>query len=532
MNTAPQQETPAPQPEDDNLEFKPWVKLTAWGAVGLGCLSLAYYAFYSWGYASGERSATARAEQSFSDLLQVVEQKNAPEPKAADGHAKLLQLASNPELFAGIENPILQRDARELLICTLIEGDMLDSAENMLREAMPPAKPETPIRARRMLGAASWLARHGKWEPAKEYLQAVEDAYAAWGRGLDAVLREHIELCGRAGLSREALGAELSSLIEKSAAGYPMLCAELHVYLGKLYREQGDHSRADAQFKEALGIISARSQSESELPHVCYGVALYETGDFDNAEKWLVSGLNANNPDDSTDMRAIALRHLATLSLEAGHPLDALRCLHRAEGEATGRIPKDNAFWLCLGDQRAWALYSMHEYEESLAEFRRVLAAASAAEYERLRAQPLEGEARCCLSLGLTQEAVQAAEACVALRERLMAGDPVSLGRVFILLGQAYDQAGQVLPAAEAYGRAAAVLPADHGGKLMALSGQAYALTQARRWQEAAQAWEALLPLLPQEDGTRIERVKERLETCRRKAESAARETPDKPQSE
>lgn len=538
-------ESPTELPPEENLEFKPWVKMVAWGAAGLSCLSLAYYAFYNWGYASGARDATAQAEGCLTDILQVValqdaaaadrEEKEAPQTaegaavQSSPSNEALLQMAHRrAELFAGVANPALRREALGLLLSALIDRDLLGSAEDLLAEVMPPAKPESPVWARRMLQAARWLARHSRWEQAKAYMQCVEDAQAS-ADGLEAALREHVEIIGLAGLPREALCAELASLVEKAAGAHPMLGAELQVYLGKLYREQGDDTRADAHFHAALTAMDARRQEGGALPRVCYGVALYETGERKKAEEWLMAGLADNNPADSTDMRAIALRHLATLCLEAGRPMEALRYLHRAEGEATGRIPKNSSFWLCLGDQRAWALYSMHEYEESLAGFRQVLAAAGE-EHESLRAQPLEGVARCCLSLGQAQEAIRAAADCISLRERLWSGDKVSLGRVYILLGQAYDQGGQVLSAAEAYGRAAAVLPADHGGRLMALSGQAYALTQAQRWQEAAQAWELLLPLLPQEDEARIEHAKERLAACRQKAEAAHHTDSDTPE--
>lgn len=512
---------PSPSPTDQHTaapeeprEFRPAVKIAALVLVVGACLYTGYRVCYKLGREVGFREGLESelvAERVNADAVRNVAY--VLQAASADDATLLDHVRRRVERFAWIKDAAVKREVLEMLLTELMRRDMLVQAEDLLDEVLPPTQPDSPVREQRMLAAARGLAAHGKWDKAGAYLQCVEDALVARSVSTEALLRERVDLLGVAGVPREVLLQELESLAARVAKVYPMLSAELYVYLGKMYREQGTADRADAHFRSALAVMENHEQlGVAALPSVCYGVALYETGEQDKAEEWLKRGVELDE-HVSPDLRAIALRHLATLCIESNQPMTALAYLHRAEGEATGRIAKGSLFWLCLMEQRAWALYTLQDYESALADFRAALAAADGRD-DVLRAQPLEGVARCSVALGRVDDALQAARDCLTLRESLLQGDKVALGRVYNLLGQIYDQAGQVLPAADAYGRAAAVLPENHPARVQVLIGRAYALSQAQQWQAAMQAWEEAIPLIPQEDNAMRQMAQARLEQC------------------
>lgn len=517
MEPAP--EAPATHPEDDDLEFKPWVKIAAWGVAGAACLASVYALFYHWGYADGVASGEV------AERLNLAAEKNIAyvlQTRVA-GDETLLDAAQNhAERLGWMKDAAVKREVQGMLLSTLIERGLLARAESFLDEVLPPAAPENEAWAQRMLQVAHALAQAGKWEKAKLYFAALEGAVEATGLSVESLLRERLAAAVGAGQPRAEVVAALEAALSHAGA-YPLFKTELLIFLGKLCNEQGERDKALSCFKAALDGVPRDHVPEDPNMAVCCGVALYEIGEPEAAEAWLRAGVSSPETISgaSADFRAIALRHLATLSLESGKPLESLAFLCRAEGEATGRIPAESSFWKFMQEQRAWTLYSLHAYEDSLAEFRRTLAATGGD--AAMRAQPLEGVTRCCLSLGLPDDALAAAKECVSIRESLMPDDTAALGRVYLLLAQACDQAGKIEQAASAYGRAVEILPQEHPAYRVALAGYAYALTQSRKWAEAVHVWETLIPLIPKGAYDQRETAKARLELCRRRvAESSA----------
>lgn len=521
--TAQPEPSAAFSPDDENLEFKPWVKIAAWAAVGAACLSLAYYAFYKWGYESGRRDAMAIAEKSMADVLQV---------QLADDES-LIKMAQHREaFFGGISRPELRREAMGMLLSTLIERDLLTEAEDMLAEVMPPATPANSVWAQRMLKAAHWLSMHGRWEKASLYLQALSAPESSHVVDVAELAGMWAELALATNLPQDDICRELEALASRAVAENAELGMELYVCLGNLHRMGGNQQKAHAYYSKAVQTMTQAGVQPTEAAALSYGVALSEIGDREKAVEYLQRGLQcADRMAGLADCRVVALRHLAMLSMEAGYPAEAMHYLYRAEGEATGIIAPENSFWLYLADQRAWTLLAMQEYEKSLAEFRHVLDMAPP-QNKDMRVQPLEGVVRCCLALGRTEEAISAATECVSLCKIAFPADKERLGRVLLLLGQAHDQARQLQLAIGDYESAAATLPERHADRATALESLAHALMQARRWADAAQTWQALLELIPESEDRYRDRIISRIDACRKSASEALQPISDKSTSQ
>ena len=505
---------PVPNSQDDHAAppeqkgvrvFLSRGNLVICGVVVLVLLSL--HIAFRFGYKVGYGAAMGPEGKNITTVFQIV---------SADDETLLDLARRRTEHFAWIKDDTVRREVLSLLLCTLAERQQVGQVEDLLAELMPPDKSQASHQ--RLCQVAWGLACAGKWSKAKEYFAAAIEASADCGLSVEEVLRAEMQAASRAGISRRELIQELEAMLPL-AKDYPALCVELHVYIAKLYSEQGMAEKAAEYYRAAVELQGSEPDKQAVPADlaVCYGIALYETGKRDAAVEWLRRGLtgDAESSEAVADFRALALRHLATICQEEERPIEALAYLYRAEGEAAGRIPAESLFWRFVREQRAWAHYSLRMYEEALSEFEQVLAAFADQE-DALRAQPLEGVARCCLALGRSEAALQAASECVALREKALAHDQESLGRAYLVLGQARDQAGQTAEAAEAYEKAAAALPEGSENRTEALRGRAHALTQTRRWEPAAAAWEELLTLLPRHDYARREEATDRLNACRR----------------
>ena len=148
----------------------------------------------------------------------------------------------------------------------------------------------------------------------------------------------------------------------------------------------------------------------------------------------------------------------------------------------------------------------MKNYQTALLDFN---AALTSTQEAALLVQPQEGAARCYLELGRTDLALPLLEKCLGIRKELFTADRAAIGRIHLLLGQIFDQQGKTAEAEAAYGAAiensAGNAPDEEDNRCLALMGRAYALTQLRRWQEAYDAWEQLMPLLGDQHDRREE---------------------------
>lgn len=476
-----------------------------------------------------------RAELFAKNLRRAAEQHiaHALQLSAEDDATLLAAVLSPDDSMSWAKNPEVKHEVTGALISEILRRGLLLQVIDKLDELIPAAElPASPAWARRMLEIARCLTMAGRWDKAKAYLTTLHRPLSAKFVDSDELLRTHIELAGIAHLPVAARIAELESLAPAVAAASPALRSELHVFMGKLYGSSGRADEAAGHYRAALESLPATPDATTPDSAICYGVALFETGQNDAARAWLEAAVNnaAYASAASTDLRVDALRYLASIYMEMqpAQPHRALTYLSRAEGEAIGRIPADSSFWFFLQEQRAWILLSMSSEAEALAEFRRVLAAIPDAN-SPMRAQPLEGEARCCLALGQTDEALAAAAAAVALRERALADDTAGLGMAHLLHAQACDAAGDVSGAAGAYQRAAAMLPDNSEAACSAMLGYAYSLTQMQRWADAIPVWEAVIPRIPARDTERKTGAESSLAHCRKQltAASAPRKSTD-----
>lgn len=540
MDDATPPQPPAEQQDDllleEELEYKPEVKMAAAALLLLAWVGVCFV-FYRLGRQSGyeeglnsdqvAKRVNTEAVNYITYFMQIA---------SADDQVLLDKVLHHSEKLAWVADPEIRRETLGMLLCVLMDRGLILQAEPVLEEILPLQPPSAPEWTARMQKAARCLAMAGKWEKAQAYFKCAESAYRTQGKN-DAwqeALQERAALlvagCGGDTATRRA---ELEAILaeqQEHAADAAELSAELHVLLGRVLREQGEKEAAEKHFRAALA-ISIPGEAPSTIATICQGAAHLELNEREAAEQKLKSVLEQRESSTSHALPlylAMGLRDLATLTLNETQARETLTYLDAAKTLATPYMPTDSLFWPALAEQHAWALFVARDYNESLVEFHHVLQSISNRD-EKLRVRPLEGIARCCLALGRVEEALPTAEECAMLRERLFPEAKESLGRVYLLLGQACDQASLEARAAEAYGRAAATLPEGHGGKAMAFVSQAYSLSQAQQWEAAAKAWEAALPLLPQDDTAFRERVETQLADCRKKA--AAAKAPARPRT-
>lgn len=535
MDASPAQPPPS-MPESDDLEFKPAVKIAAaallllsWVCVCIVFYRLGYHSGYGEAVESGQVSRKVQddALHNISYFLQVA---------SADDRTLLDVVQNHEERLAWVKDASVKNEALCLLVHALLSRGVNEQVEAVLDQVMPPAAPESPAWAARMQQAARALAKNGNWEKARSYFMSAEAAYRKWGepaKWAEAV-RERAALlaldCGS-----ESPAAELQALLEQQqefAPDHSALHAELALLLARALREQGDD---DALAKLAPELPKSLQQPDAQEPTllVCY-YAFHCEDDPAAAAQGLRLAVQRMSEELAPAVSqplymALGMRRLAMLALDReGGARDALAYLELAQKQVAEMLPQSSLFWLSLGEQQGWALFVLQDYIGSLDAFRSALKL-TAGRDEKLRCRSLEGIARACLAIGQAEGALLAIEECVALREKFYPDAAEGLGRVYMLLGQANDQAGQGARAAEAYGRAAAVLPESHGGRAQALASQAQALVEGQQWASAVEVLEKLLPLVPESDADFREKVAEQLALCRRKAAPPAQTPPPSP---
>lgn len=522
---------PASPPDELPLEFRPEVKIAAAVLLVLAwaCVCFVFYRLgRQVGYESGvssEMVAKQVNDEAVRNIAYFLQVASADDPTLLD------TVLQHEDRLAWVKDPVVRREALGMLLGVVMERGLLSRAEAVLDEVMPPKTTESAAWISRMQKAARCLALAGKWEKAQAYFRSVEESFLAAGAASawqGAMLERGLMLsaggCGGAAEARLAGVQELLARQKEHAEDAAELHAELVTLQGRMLLEQGNHAAAEKCFREALAALQHSSELSSAAL-ACCGAAHLELHERDAAEKYLKAALERGETDPTQRLAQImALRDLATLSLNDNQVRVALDLIARAREMAASCLPADSLFWPMLAEQRGWALYMGREYEASLAEFQGVLQAVGVE--EKLRSHPLEGIARNCLAMGRVEEALPAAQECVKIRESLFPEAQESLGRVLLLLGQAYDQAGQASAAAESYGRAASALPEGQGSRTMALVSQAQALMQAQQWEPAVQVWEAALSLLPADDAAFRERAVAQLADCRKKATGSAPEPP------
>lgn len=502
---------------DDALEFKPIVKYTG---IGLALLLLAgaEYGIYELGYDRGYVAATSSGEVQDSVNAAAVGNLTHFMQMAVDDDTALLDTVKNRrETLAWIRESSVRREAEWTLAQTLIDRGLVTEGSEMLSSLIPEA-PKTELWARRASLVAAAFAKVGQEEAALAYYRLAAGIYADLQQVENqiATQADMVELLAASPAPVKEVLATLDALQQETvAAGEAArgLRSTILAYMGSLYRRSGDETAALRCFEQALDGMSADTMPELIGAAVCYGMALLEKGETERAEKLLRDSVSrlVDNPAEIS-FQVSAMRELARIEQERGHADEALGLLYRAEGAAAGRIPADNPFWACLFDQRGWLNVLKQLYESAHADF---VKAMRHTEHPDLLAQPLEGAGRCCLALGKSDAAVQNFARAAEIREQHIPAAKADLGRVYLLLGQAHDMAGQPSAAIEAYERAVSLLPQDSSDRPFAEMSLAYAYSQTGRWNDAYGLWSALQQVFA-DDAVRLDEIRDQLAVCRR----------------
>lgn len=534
MEEAPRGQEVGQVPEEE-LEFKPIVKYVGIALAAMALFGLEY-ATYHFGRQRGHAEAVASGQVAASvNETAVGNLTHFMQIATADDETLLAAVGDSRKSLGWIKDDGVRLEAEWTLVQALLDRSMLHKGTRLLAGLIQQA-PATAIWARRVLLVARGLAGEGYRDAALAYYRCAAERHEELQRqdGQLEALAEMVELLASSPAEAESILPALDALQQKAAdlgERGKELRANVLAYMGRLCRVHGRHAEALKYFEQALSGVDSRKTPQLASAAVCFGSALMEKGDTARAKELLRDGVGrlGENPAD-TPYLVTALRDLARLEQEDGNADNALALLYRAEGAATGRVAESSPFWICLYDQRGWVNYTRGAYELALADFVRAIRQPNVP--EDMRAQPLEGAGRCCITLGKGQEAVQYLQECRAMREKLFSSDTLSAGRVNLLLGQAYDLNGKAAQAADAYSRAIGLLPESKGNpdRLYALLGQAYALTQLQQWEAAVAAWSALAPLV-EDDAARKHEVATQLQLCKRRALSAGMDEEASPAS-
>lgn len=514
----PEYKPEQPLPEEEQFEIRPWVKYAAVG-LGLAVLAAVEFATYRVGYGRGYADATASGE--VKEKINTVAVKNLHHfmQVAYMSDEKLSDTVMHYEdTLAWIRDQGVRDEAEWMLGATMLERGRVQETLPLLRQLFERVA-MTEVWARRAEIVARAASKAGLREDALAYYRGAAERYKAVGAvpAHVAVYAEMVELLAAFAGEKEAelLNQLQQDMKELGPAGQEIRSHVL-AYLGNICRSNGQNELAMQYFDQALAGVDITKSPTSPSAAVCYGVALLEKGETEAAERLLRDGVSrlGDSPNDAAFL-VVALRDLARLEQDRGKQDKALALLYRAEGSADGRIQQDCAFWLCLYDQRGWVHFSRGDYEAAFTDFSQAVVQPV---NEELLMQPLEGAGRCCIALGKAEEALKHLNHCVQLREKHMASDVPAMGRAHLLLGQACDMAGDAAAAADAYEKAIAQLPdatAENADKMYAMMGRAYALTQLKKWDDAAKVWNHIIELSV-DDRARMHEAKAQLARCRK----------------
>lgn len=499
---------------EEELEFRPWVK---WAGVGgAGALSVALFlTVYFIGYSQGENAGFSEAttsglvQESLNDaavqnLLSFMQLRSISEEE-------LLKIAADTDsAFGWIIEQEVRYDAEWYLAEALLERGKAEAAAAVLSPLFIKV-PHTTEWGYRALKSGNLLVSTPLYETASVYFSHAVDFFAENNQlnlrheALGQLIAH--EACAPQDASKaiEAL-EKLIAKLQASDEGTRQLRSMAHVYIGLIQQFSGNAAEAEKKFRSALTEAENLRTMRPEGA-VSRGTALLELGDADAAEAMLrIAEHNPGNSLSDISSRLLALRQLSLLEQQRGHNVTAIALLYRAQGVAEGRVPMGNTFWPCLYDQRGWVHYIVQNYQTALLDFNAALAVTKA---PMLMIQPQEGAARCYLELGQGSEALPLLESCLQLRLQHTPGEKAAIGRVYLLLGQIYDQMGKVEAAESAYGKAVAHLtentPEELYNRRTALFGHAYTLTELQRWDDAYAAWQTLLPMVQDQHDRREE---------------------------
>ena len=240
---------------------------------------------------------------------------------------------------------------------------------------------------------------------------------------------------------------------------------------GRLARTTGRIPESREYFKKALALCPQPDKTTGDLAlaSISMGEAMLEAGRKDEARELFLKGLSGSeNASYLLNDCLNALRGLARISTERGNYEEALAYLYQAEGAARGVLPADHAFWAGLYDQRGWVNILRKASPEARADFLKAIANSSASPV--ISAQSREGLGKAWLDAGEGGKARENLEKALQLRKSHFAS---------------VDSLLKCVEGAE-----------RRDLLVQSYLCKAYALCDGEQWKEAAEAFEAVLPML------------------------------------
>lgn len=527
MPSSPDKHAPQPERNDDQMEFKPVVKYVAIGLAVAALLGVEYATYrvgFSNGYVEGVNSG--EVSESVNDMA-VDNLRHFMQISTADD-ATLLETVRNRETsLAWIADASVRQEAEWTLAQALITRGLTIEAHDMLQKLLPEESQCNEVWLRRSLLVARAMAGEKHYAEAELYYSYAEKYFAAQNDNdaIVSLLAERVAYLPAYVTDAAELQKTLSRIAKQASqlgTKGKELYASLLAWKGRLHREQGTPEsleKAHKCFELALKEVNTDRVPELAGASVCVASLLIEKGETERASELLKDALSrlGDSPAGAPYLLQ-ALRDLARIEQDKGNFDAALALLYRAEGVAMTHEPAQSAFWNCLYDQRAWLNLRKGNHEGALIDFENALQRSGSLPV--LRAQPLEGAARSCMATGNIDKAATYLSECVEIRQQHFATDPQALGRVALLLGQVHDMRAEVKEAAAMYSMAAELLPTEESedgeNGVVAMFANAYALSQLRKWTEAAIVWDKLLHILPNNSKLRREAT-DQLEACKLK---------------
>ena len=419
-------------------------------------------------------------------------------------------LDNREERLAWIRDPEVRSETAWGLTRELISRGGVKQALPSARELIEAgyAEGKRQIWAPRADAVARALLAEHQYAAAYDYLKIAVDGYEKGSMAAELVKALQTMSSIDQILNRnDQANALLQRAVEASALlGSDSLAVKSRLLAaqGRLARAAGHVPESRAYFKEALVLFpqeQGKTTGDLALASISMGEAMLEAGRKEEARELFLKGLTGSeNASYLLNDCLNALRGLPRISTEQGNYEEALAYLHQAEGAARGVLPADHAFWAGLYDQRGWVNIMRKAAPEARADF--LKAVSNAAVSPMIAAQSREGLGKAWLDAGEGGKARENLRQSIQVRESNFSSDTLSLGRVYHSLGMASDMEGDREGALQAYSRAVdALLKCGDGPERKNLLVQsylckAYALCDGEQWQEAVNAFEAVLPLL------------------------------------
>ncbi len=500
--------------------IKPWPNKVKWYIAGglvliIGGLQLGTYYLgrsegYEEGYAEGKRFTPEYViQQSDEKALNLLAEFMADTAKSPESLATLLQ--NRKERLDWVRDEQLKREVSWGLARELMQRGGFNLASASILEVLNDGLLSSPNKtwANRAYSVAKELQSHGNTEDALLYLNKAADLY-----GKEEMIQEQMAMFNVGASILLIRGEEAKAMKYMDQA--VLLCDKLPKELkdlekprilamkGRVARLSGQTEVSREHFQKALSLcpdLSKFGQVEG-LATACLGMgeAMLEAKRFDEANTFFQRSIDLIKQSNGDIKESVnALRGLALIAAINHQEALAKSYLDQAQGIALISIEKNDAMWPNLYDQRGWISLRQQNHELAKQDFKKSLSHDSASLL--VKTQSLEGLGQTSFELSQPKEAVELLNQALENRLSSFKEDQSAIAQVAKKLGMAYDMLGETQKAWDAYAIAvkyASELKTETGRTLLipALLAKAYASMELKKWAEASECFETVIPLL------------------------------------